>query len=499
MSLEPFPRDPPAVDPDASKIRRLPASRRHRGRGSPPLRDFQPHALAIEETPPSPFTGVLLWSLAGLLLAGLAWAYISEIPIMTTAPGKFVPGAHTKIVQSLNSGTVSAILVKAGDAVSKGQTLLTLDPGVDAAKVASAARDLGLNVVQQQRILRELGLRPQVHSSPVATRAMMRLESRLATSQLAAEQSKLEVDRAQEREAEANLAAGKATLTEYATRLTQDSSLARAASPLVAEGAISGRDYTQLQDQAIVDEGQLRAQRQQVDQLAAALAAARKQLEGDARQFASDRYQDLESSVGRGYDLRSQYVQALRNVAMDRLRAPVAGTVQTVDVASLGTVIQPGQTVATIVPRDAPLVVEVDLPAQDAGFIKIGERTQIKVTAYPFEQYGSIDGKVLWISPTADSDSNLTAPPEGESHQPVTQSTQSPQPGADQTKAVSPPTLFYRIRVQPEQPWLAVDGQRHIMQPGMTATVDIQTGRRRVLDFFLDPVVKYIHTGLTVR
>lgn len=81
--------------------------------------------------------------------------------------------------------------------------------------------------------------------------------------------------------------------------------------------------------------------------------------------------------------------------------------------------IQPGQTVATIVPRDSPLVIEVDLPAQDAGFIKVGQKTEIKVTAYPSEQYGSIPGTVLSISPTADSDSNLTAPPEGETHQPV--------------------------------------------------------------------------------
>ncbi|MHB8816119.1 MAG: HlyD family efflux transporter periplasmic adaptor subunit [Steroidobacteraceae bacterium] len=59
-------------------------------------------------------------------------------------------------------------------------------------------------------------------------------------------------------------------------------------------------------------------------------------------------------------------------------------------------------------------MVEVDLPAEDAGFIKLGQKTEIKVTAYPFEQYGSIRGKVLWISPTADSNSDLTSPPEGE-------------------------------------------------------------------------------------
>jgi multidrug resistance efflux pump len=83
-------------------------------------------------------------------------------------------------------------------------------------------------------------------------------------------------------------------------------------------------------------------------------------------------YRTSSPASAKGYDLKSRYVQAVRDAAVDRLRAPVAWSVQTVDVASLGTVIQPGQRVATIVPGDAPLVVEVDLPAQDVGFIKLG-------------------------------------------------------------------------------------------------------------------------------
>jgi hemolysin D len=499
MSAQPLPPEEPQPQP-AAPPREPPPVRRRRVSGRiAALRDFQPHALAIEETPPSPFSGILLWSLAALLLVALVWAYASEIPIMTMAPGKFEPDARTKVVQSLNTGTVSGILVKAGDSVSAGQVLLTLNPGVDLAKLAASHRDLGLNQVQQQRLSRELGLRRPQYPSPAATRAMASLESGLAASQLAAERSKLDVDRAQIREAQANLAAGRATLDEYGTRAAQDTLLARKAFPLVAEGALSGEHYTQLEDQAIQDEGQLRSQQEQVGQLSAALLAAKTQLQSDARTFESDRFQDLESSLAKSYDLRSQYVQAARDAALDRLRAPVAGTVQTVDVASLGTVIQPGQTVATIVPRDAPLVVEVDLPAQDVGFIGVGQTTQIKVTAYPFEQYGSIPGKVLWISPTANSDSNLTSPPAGENRQPVTTPSQAAQPNADQAKTVSPPTLYYRIKVQPKRTWLEFDGQRHVMRPGMTVSVDIKTGRRRVLDFFIDPVVKYIHTGLTVR
>lgn len=464
------------------------------------LREFQPHALAIEETPPSPFTGILLWGAVGLFLAALVWSWFSQIPIMTTAPARFMSDARTKVVQSLNPGTVREIRVKPGEAVTAGQILVALDPEVDRAKLVSTGKDLGLNGLKEQRVLAELG--QPVKNSPVtgATQDMARLERNVASAQLAALRSKIEGDSAQVQEAKANLEAGKATLAEYLQRLDQDRDLAKSAEPLVAEGALSGAQYTQLKDQVIVDEGQLAAQRQQVGQLLAAVSAADKQLELDRRNFEADRYQDLETAVGKDYDLSSQYAQASRDATLDMLRAPTNGTVQSVDVASLGTVLQAGQTVATIVPSDAPLIVEVDLPAQDIGFVKVGEKTLIKVTAYPFEQYGSIPGKVIWVSPTAESTSTLSSLPEGDSHQPPTPSNQLPQPsGDDEAKGAAPPTLYYRVKVQPDRAWLTVEGQRRPMMPGMTASVDIETGHRRVLEFFLDPVIKYVNNGIVVR
>jgi hemolysin D len=500
MSMEELRQEPPPVEPKVSPLRPASINRKRRASSVTILRDFQPHALAIEETPPSPFTRIMLWSLVTLLVTAVVWSSVSHIPIMTTAPGKFVTDAHTKVVQSLNTGTVKNILVRPGDAVVKGQILVNLDPKVNLAKVDSTGRDLGFNSLQQRRIHDELSGRPDSVSTPGVTPEMMALERRLAAAQLSALRSKIDVDDAQLREARANLAAGNATLDEYVKKEAADADIAHSAAPLVAAGALSGVQYSQLEDQLIVDEGQLMAQRQQIEQLAAALTAAQRQREEDKRTFAAERYQDLESAAAKSYDLTSQYAAATRDADLDHLSAPGNGTVQSVDVGSLGTVVQAGQTVATIVPSDAPVVVEVDLPSEEIGFVKVGQKTQIKVTAYPFEEYGSITGTVLWVSPTADSTSDLASLPEGDSHQPVTPPPQSPpQAGTDETKGPAPPTLYYRVKVQPQQLWLDAEGQRRMMRPGMTASVDIETGQRRVLDFFLDPVMKYISNGITVH
>lgn len=210
----------------------------------------------------------------------------------------------------------------------------------------------------------------------------------------------------------------------------------------------------------------------------------------------ADRYQDLQEAASKSYDLTKQYAQAKREVDMDVLGAPVSGVIQNLAVAGLGTVVQSGQTVVTIAPTAHTLIVEADLPARDAGFISVGQT--IKVTAYPFEQYGFIPGNLERISPTAEPTSDLLSIPIGDSHEPVVP-TSAGAPEKTSGDMSAPPTLHYRVTLIPERSWLLVDGVRQNMRPGMTVAVDVETGRRRVLAFFLDPLIKYLHNGLDVR
>jgi hemolysin D len=468
-------------------------------------REFQPHALAIQETPPSPFTRIVLWALAVLLAAVLVWAWISTIPISTSVPAKFETEAHTKVVQSLNSGTVVKILVEDGQAVRQGEPLVELDPMADRAALDSQSQSRAINHLQSGRIRAELSGQHGYATVPGATPAMSALEAGVMRADLAHLHSQITSDRHQISEAQANLAAGQATLAEYTQHAALDRQQVTDAAPLVPEGAMSGEEFNQLKAQDIQDAGKLAAQTQQVEQLQQAVNAAQAQLAIDQTQFAATQYQALETTQSKGYDIESQYVSAKRQYQLNWLRSPVDGTVQDLNVASLGTVVQPGQTLATVIPAHAPIIVEADLPAQSAGFVKVGQRVSIKVTAYPFEQYGTIPGHVTWVSPTAGTQSSIAKAPAGEEHQSGTPApTQAPastsgaSSGSDSGSA-PPPTLYYQVHVRPERDWLSADGAQHHLYPGMTATVDIHTGQRRVLDFFLDPIVKYLDNGLGVR
>lgn len=463
------------------------------------IQEFRTDVLAIQETPPSPFTRLILWGLALLIVLTITWTYFSKLPIMTSAAGKFTTSARTKVVQSFDSGTVSAILVHAGEEVKKGQTLIELNPQVDRSTLNSQVQEMALARLEEQRIQADVsGSKLVAPDLSGATPAMMALESKLQRSELANYKEQLADDRAQIAEARATLAAGKVTLTEYVQRSEIARQEVNEAAPLLKDGAISGRHYDQLADAAFESEGKVAAQRKKVVEQRQALVAAQDQYAKDRSNFVKKLYRDWQNDKSQIFDIAHKVSSAEQAFQHNWLKSPIDGIVQEVGVASLGTVVQSGQTVATVVPLHAPLRVIADVPSQDVGFIKVGQSVNVKASAFPFEQYGMIHGVVTGISPTAGISNTISAPPPGENHN-------SPDDAAGATygsrrgSQSAPPTLYYRVHIQPKQDWLMVNGRRRYMRPGMTATVDIRTGQRSVLDFFLDPVVKYINSGLEVR
>ncbi len=492
---------PPAAPPPA--LWRAPRAWWRRHRQSAParaLQAFQPQAAAIEETAPALFWRGLLWTLALLVAMLLSWATASRIPILTSAPGKFVAGAHTQIVQSLYSGRVRAILVHVGMRVRRGEALIELNPHVDRASLQDRLRALALNHAQRQRIRDEIAGGAHIPVGAHETRGAALLEATLARADLAEERARLAADQAAVREARAQWRSAQARATIASRRARLDRLLVREASPLVPEGALSGAHYAQILDQALRAQGKARRARRRVTARLAALSAAQATARKDRAKFTDTLLQNLEQTLAQTYSLRRKVVYAHRRYAANWLRAPLTGTVQGLKVASIGTVVTPGETLVTIEPPTKALTVTADVASRDIGFIHVGDTTDIKVASYPFEQYGMIPGRVTWISPTAATTDTVAAPPAGENPQ----ATGTPAPTASakahgHSGSPSPPTLYYRVHVEPAKDTLWVQGRRRPMRPGMTVTVDIQTGRRRVIDFFLDPILKYLHDGVEER
>lgn len=223
------------------------------------------------------------------------------------------------------------------------------------------------------------------------------------------------------------------------------------------------RDSRQSITQTVGEAEQAKAE---ADRLTAGMAS--KQAEARRTQIESQQQvQQLEVELTQ-LKAKIAETQTLLNSAKAKLKdrfltAPADGVVLSLNVTKPGEVVQPGQTVAEIAPKDAPLVLKASLPNQEAGFVKTGMEVKVKFDAYPYQDYGIVQGEVTSISPDAKPDEKLGA--------------------------------VYRVEVTLERDRLK-DSGKTVFKAGQTATADIVIRRRRIADVLLDPIKKLQKGGI---
>ncbi len=149
------------------------------------------------------------------------------------------------------------------------------------------------------------------------------------------------------------------------------------------------------------------------------------------------------------------------------LKAPIEGYVNTIFVHTIGGVVQPAEKIMTIVPKDASKVIKAQVMNQDVGFIESGMPVSIKVDTYNFQKYGILDGVVTVVSPNSIEDERLG---------PV-----------------------YEVYIEPKNTTLLVEGKEQTIKYGMSTTNEIKIGKRRIIEFFIYPLIKYMDESIKVR
>ena len=168
---------------------------------------------------------------------------------------------------------------------------------------------------------------------------------------------------------------------------------------------------------------------------------------------------------------------------------------QKVDVTTVGQVVTPAQSLVTIVPDGTPLVVEATVSNEDIGYLKVGQPVEVKVDTFPFQRYGSLKGTLISISPDAE-DKNAAS---RDTDTRAGAGSQQTDPARDPANNSPNAGYVYKVHIATEQPHFVVGGEARPVVSGMTVQADIITDRRRVIDFFLSPVVKYLDEGMKVR
>jgi membrane fusion protein, adhesin transport system len=393
---------------------------------------------------------LLLWSIAAFFVAMLAWMAFAEVDTVTRADGR---------IQNLEGGIVSEILVKPGQAVEKGDRLVALSPVQSSAENQSRRQQLWALDARAARLRalagntrlvfgRELG----VNAAAVVSAETAAYESKLGEqeSQLAVIDAQITQKKKELEEAQAGLESARKSL---ALGREERATVAR----LVERGLEPRLELVRVDRSLAEQEGRVNVTTLTIERLQSAISEMRARREASVRQNRSEALGELNRTMADLNAMRESMPALADRVARTELRAPLKGIVNRLHVATLGGIVKPGEPIVEIVPADDQLVVEALVLPKDIGFIKLGQRAHVKITAYDYAIFGAMDGRVINIG--ADAIANE----KGE--------------------------VFYQVRIETQTSAIEALDKKLAIIAGMQAQIDIVTGQKTVLQFLSKPLV----------
>jgi len=435
--------------------------------------DFAPGLLSIQESPPTRLPRTVLYCVVTLFGLLLIWATCGKLDIVASAEGRLVPQTYVKIVQPADAGIVQEILVREGQAVEAGQILMRMDARLTEADARTLRSDYELKRLQLRRIDAELAGRPM--SSEAADWPEIYAQ---VASQYAAHRQAYQDAVAQEEATLAKIWHDLQASEELADKLRKTvptyRKSAAAFEKLGHDGFYSTLAVEEKQRDRIEKEQDQRAQEATVASLKATLAASARKLAQITSNYRSELHNERVETESQLRKLREEREKIEHKTDLLSLRAPQRGVLKDLATHTVGTVVSPGSVLMSLVPHDEPLQAEVYVDNADVGFVHRDQPVKLKLSAYPFQKYGMIDGTVIHIGPDAADQPNASAKTAG-----------------DTTAAAV--GLRYKALIELNTQHLATDGKSLRLSPGMQVVAEIHQGQRTVLEYLLSPVQKAWH------
>jgi len=436
------------------------------------VEEFLPALQRVQAMPPSPLGRRVLWTVLALVAATIAWAALAKLDVVAIADGKLVPAGYLKIVQPTEQGVVQEILVAEGEEVSEGQVLMHMDAAISDAEGRALATEFYTRRLALRRIDAQLArhdLSPAADDPPALyaqAESQYRANVDAYSSALAQEGSVLEKARQELASAEAVKAKLLAVLPHYREQ--------ERAFEKLALGGFAGRlMYTDKRRERIEREQDLERQAHVIGAARAAIAQSEQRLAQIGAEYRRSLQAERAGVVPQLERARGELAKQAHRHALLELRAPQGGIVKDLATHTPGTVVAPGTILMTIVPRDGRLRAEVWIANDDIGFVRAAQPARLKLAAFQFQKFGTLDGEVLQVSADA-----------SEAPNPNTRSGSL----AGRERAVAP--LAFRALVELGSQTLEADGRRHQLAPGMQVIAEIHLGTRTVLEYLLSPLQK---------
>ena len=408
----------------------------------------------------------ILWVVMALMVLFIVWAYYSEIEQVTRGDGKVVPSTQIQVVQNLEGGILSEIMIDVGELVKKDQLLLRIDETrfsssfkqnrvkylLSKAKAARLVAEAdGTDFEVPQEVMNEM---PEIG---VREKELFESRRREFDSSMQRIREQISQRKHEYREFTTKLE----ELTRTFALLNRELHLTR---PLVSQGAVSEVEVLHLERQASMMQGEIATIKQSIPKSDSKLQEAQLELRENQLAFFNKAKSELNNVLAELEDVSASAIAIEDRLRRTNVKSPVTGTINRLLVNTVGGVIQPGMDLVEIVPLEDTLVIETNIKPADIAFLRPNQDAKVKFTAYDFTIYGGLDAKLEHISADSITDEKGNS--------------------------------YYLVRLRTSKNYLGPETNPLPIIPGMVASVDILTGKKTILSYLLKPVLRAKYMAL---
>lgn len=432
--------------------------------------EFLPAALEILEKPASPLGRAILWTIMAFFTIAVVWAIFGRVDVVAVAQGKTLPRERVKIIQASDLGMVREIYVTDGQRVKAGDVLIDLDPTNAAADQSQAQQQLTIaqiDLARGEALLSFINESEPIFDATGIDEAVARRQRALINAQIAEYAAQAATLVKQREERDADVAVVESQIRKLRQTLPMVREQVEARESLLEKGYSARLTVLEVKERHVAMEQDLQIAKDQIIKARAAFDAVDRQMDQLREEFRKTVLAELAEAEARARLAQEDLNKADLRRNLQSLKAPVDGVVQQLAIHTIGAVVQGGDPLLVLVPGEGELIVEAMIPNKDIGFVEEGDRVEVKLEAFPFTKYGVIDGVLEDISNDAIQDENLG--------------------------------LIYQARIKLDKQTIRVNGRVINLSPGMTATAEIKTGKRRIIEFIMSPLLRYRDEALRER
>lgn len=425
-------------------------------------------AAVLSDSPAK--TNVLLYAVALVVICLIIWANYAQLDERTQGIGRLIPSRQIQVIQNLEGGIIKGIKVIEGDAVQKGQILVVIDntgAGSSFEESRTVINELRARTIRfaAEASIRsfQAGVKKEKNLAP----DLLEKEKRLYDANVDRKKSEIEVLKQRIRQREIELSNTRMSIINLKTSKKMIAREMELTKPMFERRLVSELEFIQLKQKILDKKNEYESAVNEARSLTSKIKESRNQLKEIQSRHKSEAQEELNKALAEISRLKQNQVAIEDRVMRTNVRSPVDGTVKQLLFNTVGGVVKPGMDIVEIVPNDDKLLVEAKIRPSDIAFLYPGLKAVVKLTAYDYAIYGGLDGKVVHISADTITDNRQEE--------------------------------FYLVRVMTEKNYLGTEDNKKEMIAGMTAQVDIITGKKTIMQYLMKPILRAKSNALRER